>query len=212
MKILLYLFLTSFLFIGCGVETSSSSIPSSSTDSTDNGGTDTNSTDNGGTDTNSTGNGGADTNSTDTNTTDTNTTDPIVVEDEDFGVSTYDPQACRATNGYSLIKDNSFDPSGYTDNANGIKVTSFFPKTFIASSSEVKLFHPGLDGELKDNLILLFEAKYSFSYDESWLTNSNNVIYIDTALYTSGNSYCFRYQLDSTDRNQIERVLVHNTQ
>ena len=207
MKILLYLFLTSFLFIGCGVETSSSGIALSNTNSTDNGGTDTNSTDNGGTDTNST-----DTNSTDTNSTDTNTTIPVVIDDEDFGISTYDPQACRATNGYSLIKDNSFDPSGFTDESNGIKVTSFFPKTFTASNSEVSLFHPGLDGEFNNSWTLLFENKYSFSFEESWVTNSNNVIYIGTAKYDSGKDYCFRYQLDSTDRNQVERVLVHNTQ
>ena len=207
MKVILYLILTGILFIGCGVETSSSSVASSSSDTNSNGGTDTNSSDNGGADTNST-----DTNSTDTNSTDTNTTDPVVIEDEDYGVSTYDPQACLSTGRYVFIRDNSLDPDGFFDELNGIKLTSYYPKTFNATESEIRLYHPSLENSVDDNLIFVFTSRYSFSFDTKWLDNTNRTIYMKTPDDENGDFYCFRYELNTTVRDDVKMVLVHSSE
>ena len=171
-------------------------------------------------DPNDDGNGGTDPDPTDDNKTDPvddnktdpvddNTTDPVI--DEDYGPSTYDPQACLSGNGYTYIRDNSFDPDGYYDEANGLKVTSYYPKTFNAAESEVRVYHPGLDGTVSGAPVFKVESRYSFSFDKEWVNNANNTIYVKTPLDVNNEYFCFRYKLNSTDRNEIKWVLVHNT-
>lgn len=191
-------------FIGCGVETNSSDMntPSSNIDPSGSGDTDTDPTD---------------TNNTDTNNTDTNTTDPadtndtIPVEPTDYGPSTYDPQACLSTGGYVAIRDNSFDPSGFYDEVEGIKVTSYYPKTFNAVESQVMLYHHGLEADINGLLVFVFTSQYSFSFDTKWIENANRTIYIRSPDDENGDFLCFRYELNSTDRDELERVLVHSS-
>ena len=202
-KITVFALLLFMVFAGCGVETKSSDLPSldDGTNITDP--ADVNTTD------------PADVNTTDpadVNTTDpadVNTTEPVV--DIDYGPSTYDPQACLVGGGYNYISDNSFDPDGYYDEPNGVGVTSYYPKTFNASESEVRLYHPGLDGSLAGSAIFFVEDRYSFSYDVDWVNNVKNIFYIKSPVEDDGKYFCFRYKLNSVNKNEIERVLVHNS-
>lgn len=138
-------------------------------------------------------------------TTASEVTIPVVVTP-----SIYDENACKNTGTYTNIKDNSFDPGGFYDAEEGIKLTSYYPKLTLATYSEARLFHPRLDGEVNGDMTLVWvPSEYSFSFDSKWLENSNRTIYIKSPVDADEQYTCYRYELNTTNRDDMTRVLVH---
>ena len=110
------------------------------------------------------------------------------------------------------IIDNSFYPAATFDSEYGLGLTSYYPKGFSASKSEIMLFHPiVLENPLVVGLtdILVITPDYSFSYDRAWVQNSNRTIYIRSPLDDNDNYECYRYELNSTSASDMKMVLVH---
>ena len=213
MKGFLFVVLTLIAFVGCGVETDSSSLPTSSSDSnTTNPDSNTTNPDSNTTnpDSNTT-NPDSNTTNPDSNTTDpdSNTTDPGGNVDEPDLPSVFDPNACGAT-GYTSMSDNSFNVSSSEDVVYGFKLTSYYPKSFDLGASEVTLYHPvNLESSLLDTIVFIYTSNYSFSFDQAWIENSNNNIYIQSPPDTDGSFKCYRYELNSDTVSDIKMVLVH---
>ena len=185
---------------GCGVNSDSSSRTSTSTMDPDSNTTDPDSN----------------TTDPDSNTTDpdSNTTDPDsnTTEPDPVTESIYDEYACGHVD-YKAIVDNSLYPAATTSAVFGLTLTSYYPKSFVASGSEVILFHPLVfDGPL-DNLadVLVITDQYSFSFDRNWIGNGNSTIYIMSPKDYDDNFECYRYELNSTNTSDIKNqmVLVH---
>jgi len=182
----LTLFLITFL-VGCGVETSSSSNSDTTSGTTS----------------------GID--STDENSTDENsTTDSVDITPtgSNSGFDTkdalYDENACSLDTGFNVISDSSFDPVSTADIDNGLEINSAYPYTADLEATKVALYYPTFTQELSGQFVNVYATQYyRFSFDKSWLDNSDKKIYIrppkGDALYYG----CYRFELNSLDAGTI---------
>ncbi len=133
-------------------------------------------------------------NATENNTTQTN--------------STYDAQACLATNGYSMITDNSFDPEGNYDNNNGIAIKALYQMAFNPSETSVSLFYkPSANvDDQNTNWNTYYDdhfETYYISYTDKWFSYGDNIVYVQTP-----NNNCYKLILndDSIEQTELEKV------
>ncbi len=119
----------------------------------------------------------------------------------------YDPEACVST-GFKVITDNSFDPEGYYDNANGIAVKSLYAMTFNPSESQVVLYYKESDEvDTEDpHWNVYYDGdfdSYYISYTDKWFTYANNTVYIKTP-----DRKCYRTTLSGGELSSNDFVLV----
>ncbi len=121
-----------------------------------------------------------------------------------------DADACTTATGYHVATDNSLDPEGYTDRTNGITILSRYAMSTDPSLSEVKLFYPTFSATLTDSWgLILVSRAYSISYDQGWVSNSPNVVYIKTPPIDTELPECYKYTLNAADGNTISAVKVY---
>lgn len=160
------------------------------------------------------------TTATDSNGTSSNTVDPISQQDIlnsvfDTTGAIKDEQACIASNGYGALHDISTDSSVATDLDNGLEFSSLIPfgtNGEFAEGYEGTLYRTALK-EIKSSsyTFILKENTYSITFDNSWVVNANNVVYVKMArvIAVDGSKpSCFRLKLDSLNSNEISEVKV----
>jgi hypothetical protein len=221
LKFVLAFFLV-FLLSGCGVQTSSSPSESSIQNET----------------TPTTNNDGVsldlidpnpivlDENSTDSNESNVTPTEPdtgeevskVQIEDSLFDSvdAVKDDLACMASNGYGAIHDNSYYSGVYTDVVNGLEFSSLVPygtNGEFSEGYEATLYRPSLAVAASESYVFVLEAgKYSITFDEAWIFNTNNTVYVKIAKdYSKPDSKpsCFRLKLNSKNLDEISPVKVY---
>ena len=190
---------------------------SSGFDSTSNGGNDgTNSDDD------NTTNGDDDntTNGDDDNTTngdDDNTTNDDTLPDTGDGTSDifvtdsaiYDSKACLIDDEYKLFLDSSLDPSSSGVDSQGLEVGSFLDFNVDVAKTQIGLYYPDLVLTLEGKRANIFEDDYWFGFDNIWVFNGANTIYIRIPKNSNGLFTCYRYKLDSVNSGDLTRVKVY---
>lgn len=120
----------------------------------------------------------------------------------------YDADACGSLD-YRAISDNSLSPEGNSESDVGLKITSYYPPGYHSQESEVALFYPlDFEGPKVGTTVFVWTLDFSFSYDKSWIDNTNKTIYIKTPIIND-EFECYRYELNSTDANDLQAVLVY---
>ena len=116
-----------------------------------------------------------------------------------------DENACTIENGYNVSSDNSLDASITKDETNGIEIASKYRYNIDSEISKVSIFYPNLTQELKHHNIDVSYENYKFSFDESWLNNSEKTIYIQ--LPTKNKSYsCYRFNLNALTDGTVVHI------
>lgn len=189
------------LFVGCGVDSSSSQSRADAT-----------------TDTNSSGdvNASADANSSgDTNaSTDGNATvvtNPIFDTTED---AQYDADACNSGKVNALpIQDTSKSATETFDKSNGIAVKSFLRETGVPAESAVNLYYNRLPTGtvLEGNTTTFYgiNSLYYVSYDLVWTTVTDNRVYVKIPPQNGTKPECFRIVLDQEQGTSIQAQKVY---
>ena len=189
MRSLLSLFLV-FLIVGCEVNTDSSSRSASSGTST---GTDDNSTDGG-------------------DTGDGDTDSGIIVDslsdDFDSNDAEKDSNACLDDGTYNRLTDSVFDPVYNSDDENGIQISSMLPSD--PDVHEITIYYPDLTLEKTQVWVNVTSPdEYRFSFDQIWIDNDDNRIYILVPTVSYRKPSCYRYELNSPSADGIEKVKVY---
>jgi len=197
------LFLSIFLLLGCGVDTSSSSASlQNSTGSTTTDGTTTDAN-----------NGTTDTNDSTTGTNDNGGTTVIVDESTDAGYSKVDAEkdvnACLINDTFQIISDSSFDPNAIADAANGLELASQYPYSIDLEATKVVLFYPSIGTALFNKTVHIYEENYRLSFDKAWSTSKLPIVYIRTPKDVNGVYSCYRYDLASINGNSITKTKVY---
>ena len=200
-KILLVLLIT-LSISGCGVNTSSSGF-----DSTSNG-SDTNDTNdsNGSGDTNSSdGDNGDNGDNGDTPSDTGDGTSDIFVTDG----AVYDSKACVIDDDYGIILDSSLDPSSTGIDGEGLEIGSFLDFSVEVDKTQVAMYYPDFVLTPEGKKTSVFEDEYWFGFDNLWVFNGMNTIYVRTPKNSSGLFTCYRYKLDSVNSDDLTRVKVY---
>lgn len=212
LKLLTVLLLVLF-FNACGVDTSSSKVDSTSSDTTEPVDTDA---------INDNPNYGLDVidpnpivgDGTDSNTSDNNTTDePVVIPNDDQNNSDFDTNnaildqfACvigSANLGFAnnTITDDSFDYLSAVDPEDGVEVYSKVTNYNDVSKTEVTLYYHDLKPIRTMETLSAHENKYRATFDLAWATNDKTFVYVKTPKDSSGHYGCFRYDLKNINKD-----------
>ena len=196
MKFVYFIFIM-FNFIGCGVNTDSSGVPSSISDVKE----DTNDT----TQTEDTNNTAQVIDNTDTNDTtqteDTTEKDPIFESDG----AIYDENACKITSSTVVLSDHNQDnPIQTTDFENGISIYSQYYITGNIADSLVTLYYPVITADIafKDDKLAsgyYNGAEITLVYDVAWKDEPNNTIYMEIPKLDNKLKTCYKVILNGDD-------------
>lgn len=187
------------MFGACGVETSSSSkvVSAKTTDSVSDSNSSTVSDSNSSTvsDNNQTSSGNGDSVASSSNF--------------DMKDATFDAQACSIDNGYRVISDSSFDPNATPDDSNGIEIESRYAYNSDVEATKIYIFYPDLTQEIKSHNVNVYSENYRFGFNEAWLANSNNIVYVRLAKNGVGHYACYRYELNSLTGTSVQSTKVY---
>ena len=122
----------------------------------------------------------------------------------------YDENGCVSQDGYNELMSNAFSPELVNDSINGISLKSNYLLGDDLDGSDVILYYPSITQNLSNNIIYVFEENinYYFTYDEAWVENTEQTVYVKTPKDTQGLYSCYRYQLSSTTTNDITPTKV----
>jgi len=192
------LFLLSFLLLACGVETDSSSLHGTNSETGDaNGTTDTGNSDGDDNNDGSTGSGGT----------------TVVVDGSTSGFSKvdaeFDENACLFNDTYQIIKDSSFDPNAVADSLNGVEIASQFPYSTDLSATETVLYYPTLNAVPLNTLAHIYEDNYTLSFDKAWVTNNPATLYVRVPADNQGFLSCYRYDVSSFSGTSLNKTKVY---
>ena len=208
-----------FFFSGCGVATDSSSVPENITDAivgpdgeviVDGGSTGDEPDDNtSGTDDNTSGTDDNTSGTDDNSTTDVETSGLYDEAEADF-----DPQSCTTLNSYNFLVDSSLDSDSKADLINGLEINSFLDQTSISADfdkTEVRAFYPDFTSVKKNSYTTIYEPdEYYLSFDEGWLLNSDNHVYIQLPNDVNSSLLdCYSYTLDTVTKSELVRKKVY---
>lgn len=129
-------------------------------------------------------------------------TPDINTSNEDNPVS--DINACKETNGYVKLTDNSFDPEGNYDTSSGIAIKSLYEMSFDPNDSSVTLYYKSNEVNISNpsntNWNVFYDDHYEtyyVSYTDDWINLSDpnaQIVYVQTP-----DSKCYRFSLDKED-------------
>jgi len=123
----------------------------------------------------------------------------------------YDTSACVITSeNNNTIKDSNGSISRVDDTVNGISLDSSYSSGLTDEENEVKIFYSNLDKARTYNSTVIDKNNYYFSFDDTWLTNSPNTIYIQTPKEVDSLYRCYRVKLNSTIESEISFVKVYS--
>ncbi len=129
--------------------------------------------------------------------TDFNTTDAI-----------YDPEACLDGSAYSVIENIIFSPEATADTINGVYIKSSIGFSVNTEKTKVKLFYPDLTLEKTGKRTTFASNKYYLEFDQAWVSNTNNKVYIQTPIENSKLYQCFKLELSSIISNELKTTKV----
>jgi hypothetical protein len=129
--------------------------------------------------------------------TDFNTTDAI-----------YDGEACLDSSTYNVIDNTSFIPDSTADTTNGVYIKSNIGFNTKIEKTVIKLFYPNLSVERIGTNTMFIGNKYYLEFDNAWVSNSDNKVYIQTPSSDSNLSECYRLNLSSTNANALATTKV----
>ncbi|MEA3228748.1 MAG: hypothetical protein U9P38_06735 [Campylobacterota bacterium] len=118
----------------------------------------------------------------------------------------YDKQACLAKDGYNSLSNS--EKSIIADDGNGISLSSGYIDENI-ENSEVTIFYPDLEQVLSSNYKVIFKDNYYFRFNENWVNNRNNIVYIMTPKNAEIESNCYRFELNDRIKNDTKGVNVY---
>lgn len=184
-----------FIFGGCGVETSSSASASqSSIDDIDGTSDDNNSSDD---------------DNASSDDIDDSTDYQGSSSNFDMKDATFDEKACSIENGYNVTQDSSFDPNATPDDDNGLEIESRYAYNTDVEATKVYIFYPDLTQEKISRNVNVYSENYRFGFDEAWIANDTNTVYIRLAKNGAGIYGCYRYELDSLNGESIQSTKVY---
>ena len=148
------------------------------------------------------------------NNNDTNDNDTVnqsIIDNSIFDTTdaVYDSQACKISAVYHILKDNSFDPEGREDTVSKLIIKSLYSIQSDPNKSEVYLYHPDLTQAAKNTYSVIYEDDYKISFDQAWVDNANNIVYIRTPKNSDDKYQCFKYILNDTDASKINGIKVY---
>jgi len=113
--------------------------------------------------------------------------------------ATLDENACLESDNYNMISNSSLFHSTTNDD----NETIFLRSEYTGIYNEVELFYPELQESKTFEKVILFEDNYYFVFDEAWLNNSNNTVYIKLPKDENNLHSCYRFELNSTEPSDI---------
>ena len=111
-----------------------------------------------------------------------------------------DELACLETNNYNVIENSSLFLQTNSDKNETISLRSQYGSPYY---NEVQLFYPNLQESKTFKKVIMFEENYYFVFDEAWINNTNNTIYIKTPQDENNAHSCYRFELNSTEPNDM---------
>jgi hypothetical protein len=129
--------------------------------------------------------------------TDFNTTDAI-----------YDGEACLDSSAYNVIDNTSFIPDSTADTTNGVNIKSNIGFNTKIEKTVVQLFYPDLAMAKTAAKTMFIGDKYYLEFDNAWISNSDNKVYIQTPSGDSNLSECYKLNLSSTNANVLTTTKV----
>ena len=127
--------------------------------------------------------------------------------------ATLDKQACRATNGYNVLKHSNFTIEKARDATNGIDLMSEYGRGNSLEDSQVQIFYPNLEIAKEDDSVVVFQDNYYFAFDKAWKNNTNKTIYIMTPKEQDDTYSCYKFELNfSVAPNNIQGTKVFRYQ
>jgi hypothetical protein len=122
----------------------------------------------------------------------------------------YDSSACLVNDTYLAIDDSSFDPLSNVDVENGIEINSDYPYDSDVEETKVAIYYPRLTQPLINKSINVYsDTFYRFGFDEAWVDNENQTIYIRTPRGDKNYNICYRYTLNSLVATTITPTKVY---
>ena len=120
----------------------------------------------------------------------------------------FDKQACQVNSNFNVLVSNSSSSNSGADSINAISIQSEFINDII-EETEVTLFYPTLQVSKGDTNIIAFKDRHFFVFNNAWVDNNDNTIYIQTPKDNSTLFECHRFKLDSTDVTSITGEKVY---
>ncbi|MDO8454319.1 MAG: hypothetical protein Q7S59_07095, partial [Sulfurimonas sp.] len=129
--------------------------------------------------------------------TDFNTTDAI-----------YDGEACLDNSTNNVIDNTSFIPDSTADTTNGVYIKSNIGFNTQIEKTVVQLFYPNLSVGKTGVKTMFIGNKYYLEFDNAWVSNSDNKVYIQTPSSDSNLSECYKLNLSSINANVLTTTKV----
>jgi len=142
---------------------------------------------------------------------DTPSSDDPISSSSNFDMkdATFDQQACSIENDYNVISDSSFDPNATPDDDNGVEIESRYAYNTDVEATKIYLFYPNLTKEMVSRNVNVYSENYRFGFNEAWIANNDNIIYIRLAKNGAGIYSCYRYELNSLTGSSIQSMKVY---
>ena len=141
----------------------------------------------------------------------------IVITDESITQSIfsktdaiYDKSACTLQDSGNTLADTDDESQRVYDIENGLSLSSSYTSGLTQEENEVTIYYPNLEKTKSGDNTVVFKDNYYFSYDNAWIENSNNTIYIKTPKEVDSPYGCYRVKLDSMSENDITFVKVYS--
>ena len=123
----------------------------------------------------------------------------------------FDKSACIINSeNNNTIKDSNGSINRVDDTVNGISLDSSYNSGSSTEENEVKIFYSDLDTSKSNDNVVIEKDNYYFSFDDAWITNSPNTIYIQTPKETDNLYRCYRVKLNSTVESDISFTKVYS--
>jgi len=122
----------------------------------------------------------------------------------------FDNSACNLKDTNNTIKDANGTSVRVEDFENGLSLSSSYTSGLTQDENEVTIYYPNLEQTKSGDNTVVFKDNYYFSYDNAWIENSNNTIYIKTPKEADSPYGCYRVKLDSMSENDITFVKVYS--
>ena len=121
----------------------------------------------------------------------------------------YDSKACVIDDEYELFLDSSLDPGSTSKDSEGLEVGSFLDFDVDVAKTQIGLYYPDFVLTLEGKKANVFEDDYWFGFDNIWVFNGANTIYIRIPKNSNGLFTCYRYKLSSVNTDDLTRVKVY---
>ena len=142
---------------------------------------------------------------------DINISDSLITQSKFSKVEAiYDEKACTLKYGYNSIFDTNATSVRVEDAKNGLSLFSNYSSGATKEDNEVTIYYPTLQSEKTGDPTIVIKENYYFSYDNAWINDSDNAIYIQIPKDKDSPYICYKINLNTNKENDLVFTKVYN--